>query len=382
MKYPKSRALIVRKTRKSMSESVLVTLERDVILDTAIGTTKRNQRQSYPYANGSELVVGGMDDPSKIMSTDYHIIGVFEGTELNEDEIEKLTTRLGRDALMPFQQIIIDCNPSYPSHWLNLRCNANRTTRILSRHQDNPNIYNRDGTITELGKKYIDRISRSLTGARRARLLLGQWAAQEGLVYENYDAAIHLIDRFEIPKEWPRFRCLDWGYTNPFVCQWWAIDPDDRLYRYREIYHTKRLVEDLTREIIALSTGEEFTQTVADHDAEDRATMERHGIKTTLAIKDVSRGLQAVEARLRIADDGKPRIFFLRDSLVASDPSLADAKRPTCTEQEFDCYVWPKGADGKANKEAPVKNDDHGMDTLRYACMSADNPVPVMDIFI
>ena len=55
-----------------------------------------------------------------------------------------------------------------------------------------------------------------------------------------------------------------------------------------------------------------------------------------------------------------------------TDQELVDAKAPTCTAQEFDCYIWPKDVDGKSKKEAPVKENDHGMDSMRYATMSVD----------
>ena len=29
---------------------------------------------------------------------------------------------------------------------------------------------------------------------------------------------------------------VDFGFTNPIVIQWWAEDPDGRLYLYRELY--------------------------------------------------------------------------------------------------------------------------------------------------
>jgi uncharacterized membrane protein len=56
---------------------------------------------------------------------------------------------------------------------------------------------------------------------------------------------------------------------------------------------------------VALSQGEAIEATVADHDAEDRATLERYGVYTQPATKDVSPGIQAVQARLRRAGDGK-----------------------------------------------------------------------------
>lgn len=374
MKYPGCRILAVRKTRKSMTDSVLVTFEEKVLPEgspLAEGPS-RQMRQVYRYPNRSELVIGGMDNATKIMSTEYDIIVVFESTELTEDDWEKLTTRL-RNGVIPYQQLLGDCNPAAPTHWLNQRCIAKRARRILSRHEDNP-------TVTE---QYLNTL-RNLTGARRARLYEGKWAAQEGLVYDGYDAAVHLLDRTTtlygltgdperpIPTAWRRFRVVDFGYTNPFVCQWWAIDPDGRLFRYREIYHTRRLVEDHARQINDLSAGEAFEVTVADHDAEDRATLERSGIPTTPALKAVTLGIQAVQSRLRAAGDGKRRLFLLRDSLVEVDEELQAAKRPTSTEEEFESYIWPKGKDGKTEKEEPVKKDDHGMDTTRYAVAHLD----------
>lgn len=360
--YPGARILLIRKTRKSLTDSVLVTFEEKVLKSDSglkLGPS-RQMRQVYRYPNGSEIVIGGMDNADKIMSTEYDLIGVFECTELNEDDWEKLTTRL-RNGVMPYQQIIGDCNPAHPQHWLNQRCNKGLTSRIISRHEDNP-------TVTP---KYLETLSR-LTGARRARLFEGKWVAQDGLVYDGFNHAVHLIDSFPIPEGWQKFRAIDFGFTNPFVCQWWAVDPDGRLFLYREIYKTKRIVEDHARQIIALSAGETFAYNVADHDAEDRATLARYGIRTIAATKDVSRGIQLVESRLTIAKDGKPRIFVMRDALVEADAELVEAKLPTCTAQEFDCYVWPQGSDNKPKKEQPVKMYDHGLDSLRYAVFSRD----------
>ena len=60
----------------------------------------------------------------------------------------------------------------------------------------------------------------------------------------------------------------------------------------------------------------------------------------------------------------------MRDSLVEVDEALREDTKPYCTEQEFDSYVWPKGQDGKAVKEQPVKLFDHGMDAMRYLVMA------------
>lgn len=362
-KYAGSRWLLARKTRVSLTESALVEFERSVLVGRAARIAHgagRANRQRYTYPNGSELVVGGLDKSSRIMSTQYDGIYVPEATELTEDDWESLTTR-NRNNVMPYQQMIADCNPGPPTHWLNLRANRGGMARLLSRHEDNP-------SVTEA---YLARL-RNLTGVRRKRLYEGVWAAAEGMVYEDWDATVHLIDRRDIPSHWRRFCVVDFGFTNPFVCQWWALDGDDRLYRYRELYRTQTLVSDHAEEIKRLSAGEHIEATIADHDAEDRATLHAAGIPTVPAHKAVGPGIQAVQDRLRPAGDGRPRLFLLRDSLVSRDERLVEAKKPLCTEQEIDGYVWEKAADGRPVKEAPVKVDDHGMDATRYACAYAD----------
>ena len=261
-----------------------------------------------------------------------------------------------------------DCNPGPPTHWILQR----PTLRLLhSRHEDNPTLYDEAGRRTPQGERTMA-ILDTLTGVRKDRLRDGRWAAVEGVVYEGWSRALHLIDPFPIPAEWRRIRSVDFGYTNPFVCQWWAMDGDGRMYRYREIYHTRRLVEDHAASILELTGSERIEATICDHDAEDRATLERHGVPTVPATKDVSPGIQAVQGRLALAGDGKPRLFLLRDALVDRDEALASAHKPTCTEQEIEVYSWPKGADGKPVKEQPVKVDDHGCDDARYAVAYVD----------
>ena len=100
--------------------------------------------------------------------------------------------------------------------------------------------------------------------------------------------------------------------------------------------------------------------------------MQKHGIHTQAAKKDVSPGIQAVKARLKVQPDGKPRLYFVRGALVEPDPLLEDEKKPLCTEDEITGYAWKKYPDGKPNKEEPVKVNDHGCDTTRYMVAHVD----------
>lgn len=374
-KYPGMSALMARKTLVSLTSTTLVTYTKRVLhpLDgvTFFGGSSQ-EPPHYRYPNGSRIVVGGMDKPSKIMSSDYDLIYIPEATELVEDDWESCTTRL-RNWVMPFQQLMGDCNPGPPHHWLKKRADAAVITMLESRHEDNPELFDAAGSLTERGRDYIGKLDR-LTGVRLLRLRKGIWAAAEGMVYADvWDPALHLIDRRELPDEWPRYWVVDFGYTNPFCWQQWAEDPDGRLYREREIYMTQRLVEDHCKDILKVTAKDPKPRAViCDHDAEDRATFERHaGVSTTAAHKAVSPGIQATASRMKVAGDGRPRLFFLRDSLVEIDRAHADAGHPTCTEEEVEGYVWDTSA-GRKKGEEPLKKDDHGMDGTRYMVADRD----------
>jgi hypothetical protein len=357
VRVPRIRALIVRKTRHSLTQSVLVTFEQRVVPPDwpILAGAARAHREAYHYPNGSEIALGGMDLSSRVMSSEYDLIYVPEATELAEGEWEDLTSRL-RHYVLPFQQLLADCNPDKPTHWLKRRCDAGRTLQLESRHEDNP-------TVTPAYLAVLD----ALTGPRKERLRFGRWAQAEGLVYGDWDAARHVVQPFSVPPSWPRYWAVDFGFTNPFVWQEWAQDPDGRLYLVREVYHTGRLVEDHARRIKELTRNSPRPRAVlCDHDAEDRATLERHlQLRTTPAPKEISPGIQSVASRLRLAGDGKPRLFVVRGALDERDPALDARKAPCSTAEEWDGYVWDTRA-GRKKGEAPMDRDDHGLDACRY----------------
>lgn len=393
---PNVRGLILRKTAVSLTASAVKTYETAVatqaLLDgtvTFFGGSKREPAQ-YRYSNGSSIALGGMDNPMKVMSTEYDWIFVQEATELQPDEWEMADSRL-RNGVLSFQQLIADCNPQDPMHWLKLDCEAGRTKMLHSRHEDNPRYFNDDGTMTEEGAAYIARLD-ALTGVRYLRLRKGIWAAAEGVIYEDFNPALHLVDQFEVPVDWQRIWAVDFGYVHPFVWQDWAIDPDGVMVLVQEIYRTQTLVEDHARTIRAsmgLGPIDSMTGRVlpyggpevrgwkakkpriilCDHDAEDRATLERHiGWPTRPASKNVKDGIQATSARFRLDGRGRPRIKFMRDAALGGrDPELVDAKRPASTPEEIPGYVW-----NDKGKDEPKKDLDDGDDTLRYCVMEVD----------
>lgn len=367
-KYPGSRHLAVRQTRTSMTESVLVTLEDKVLGQThpsVVNGPSRANRHEYQIGSSS-IVLGELEKPSKTFSAEYDTVAVFEAIETDEGDVEQLFRTL-RNGKMPYSQVIMDTNPGAPGHWLNQRAIEGRMTRLLSRHEDNPYLWDAKAKKwTIQGEKYIA-ILDALTGHRKQRLRFGKWVGADGVVYPEFDMRTHRIDAMPTGwQSWPKYRGIDFGYNDPFVCQWWAVN-DGCMYLYREIYRSGRIVEEHARDIVRLSQGEEYVATVADHDKEDRMTLAKHGVDSTPAEKDIASGIDMVRACLKVAGNGKPRLFVLRDCTVERDPALAEAYRPTSTIEEFDCYRWKKRAD-KSEKDEPVDRDNHGMDVLRYVC--------------
>ena len=405
---PGFRGLILRKTAVSLGSTTLVTYKEKVAkaaLDQRIVTWYGGSRQEaacYRYhrdgAVSAVIVVGGLDKPEKIMSSEYDLVFVDEATELSLTDWETIGTRL-RNGQRAQQQQIAACNPDSEHHWMIQRAQAGTLKMLYSTHRDNPAYVNRDGSYTPAGRTYILGKLSALTGIRRQRLFEGKWTSAEGIVYENWDPAIHLVNQLPKGSEtWTRWWTVDFGYSNPFVLQCWAEDPDGRLWLYREIYKTKTLVEDHAKTILRIvrrcavcckSKAEDHDcQTckvcelkwieprpravICDHDAEDRATLDRHlGLGTSKAHKTVKDGVQAVQSRLKVQGDGRPRLYIVRNAVVEIDKELEAAKLPLCTEQEITGYVWPEGVKPD-QRENPVKQDDHGCDAMRYMVAERD----------
>jgi PBSX family phage terminase large subunit len=269
-------------------------------------------------------------------------------------------------------RIFWDTNPDYPEHpvkvdYINHSGDLLESgrVRIKSWHfelEDN----------TFLTAEYLENVKVTTPpGMWYDRRIKGLWVSAEGLVYEGWNPEAHVIEPFEIPAEWPRVFGIDWGFVNPFVILFGAIDTDGRLYIYDEYYKTNTLIRDHAKEFyrrINYKDAEgriqkqEFSWGVADHDAQDNAEIRAFGINTRPAQKDVLIGLQKVAERLVIRQDGRPRVMIFKN--------CANVRR------EVGNYRWQELKDGKPAKEEPLKIDDHGPDVLRYIVMQLDHEKP------
>ncbi len=361
LKYPATRALLVRKTRASLTQSVLVTLEEKVIPPNhpVLLGPGRGHRHSYILPNKSELVIGGMDNANRIMSTEYDMILACEATELNLSDWEKLLTRL-RNAKMPYQQAIAECNPSYPEHWLNARANNGLMLRLISRHEDNPIYFDpKTAQWTPEGTRYITTLGR-LSGVRRRRLLEGTWAAPEGLVYESFSANIiapnpdspyHLPDAVK-----PLRACasIDWGWRDPAAILIAVEAPDGTIYIVDEIYQSQLPIPQLMEHCRAMFNHWDVETCFADRSRPELMDMlHKHDLPCCLPkSENIQNGIARVDSRLM---SEKLKILNSCHSLIAESARyqyLTESTETTTPNQNHRNLTKP--------------GHDHAMDALRY----------------
>jgi phage terminase large subunit len=346
--FPKLRVLWVRKTRASMTETVLEIFENKVQPDSSrvvLAGVARHVRSHYQFRNGSRIVLGGLDNVERIMSSEYDIIIAFEATEISAEDFEKLDTRL-RNGKGPYHQIVCECNPSYPAHWLKLYADAQKFTRVLSRHADNP----------ACTPEYIAALSR-LSGHRRARLFMGQWAAAEGMVYDRWDEAVYVRDRVGV--KWRRVVVsVDEGYANPCSVGLWLIDGDGYPHRADEWVQTGKLEAEVVNQVARYSLWAKkklklkLEAVIVDPSAAKLiGALGAAHLPVVGANNDVLDGIKTMQDKLVLDGQGRP--------CATVAPRCKDFRR------EIGGYTWLQNKDG-TKRDEPRKVDDHTMDESRY----------------
>ena len=356
LKYPGNRGLICRKTFASLRYTTKYTWDRYVCPPEYIKSYNQ-ETHICTLTNGSEILFLGLDDPNKIGSLEVGWIFIDEAIELTEDDYVMLQGRL-RLNTVPFRQLFMATNPSSGQHFLYKKfylsgdadCHVIEANSLENPH--NPEDYRQN--LLKLKGRYFE------------RYVLGRWIGFEGLVYDIVNPQTVIVESFEIPSHWPRYRSIDFGYTNPFVCQWWARCPDEEAtdkyhgwYMYQELYLSQHTVAKLAPKIKSVPGS--ILNTYADHDAEDRATLEEHQILTTQADKAIGTGIQQCYEMF-----GDDQIHFFADVNMELDLVLSSKNRPTSTVEELSNYRWAAAKKDHNAKELPIDIDNHGMDAMRY----------------
>jgi hypothetical protein len=162
-----------------------------------------------------------------------------------------------------------------------------------------------------------------------------------------------------------RFRAADWGYSSPACCLWFAVDYDNNLFVYRELYTKRNTADIFARKVLEMEDGEYIRYGILDSSTWARRgdigpsiaeTMIQEGCRwrqSDRSPRSRIAGKVEVHKRLRVDEDtGYPSMFIFSNclNLIRTLPMLPVDKNN------------PEDVDTTA--------DDHAYDALRYGCMS------------
>lgn len=379
--YPGNKVFMCRHESTSFKNTTLSTLLKligeieDLTKKKIIVNHHRTDRR-ITLINGSTIIYGALGDASdveRIKSLEIGAFAIDEASETTEGNYQMLKSRLRwrlpNGEFPPFFGLLAS-NPE-PGWVKNTFVTPEKMGCPLPNHIfiqalpcDNPH----------LPPSYLDDLRESNPAHWVTKYLEGSWDALKGQIFDGFDSDKSIVEPFEIPESWMRFRTLDHGQNNPTACYWCAVDTDGNIFIYRE-YYSPGVVSKHCKAIIKLSGDEEYEYTVLPHDLWNK-TKEKdgnlwsnyneyceHGIYGIRANNEVNAGLNRVNEFFfadpkRIhpitGEEGSPRLFIFSDcrNLILEIPD----------------YIWKEGED------KPVKVNDHGCDAIRYGIMTRPSP--------
>ena len=237
LNYPGLNALIMRRTLPELRENHVIPLLTEIK-----GAAKYNAAERvFRFPNGSRLRLGYCDsagDVYQYQGQEYDVIGLEEATHFTEEQMQFLTTcnRTVRRDFSP--RMYYTCNPGGVGHGWVKRLFIDRAYRRGERAADYAfipaRIYDNPALVTA-DPEYLRQLENLPDELRRA-YLDGDWDVLAGQFFREFSRARHVIEPFELPGWWRRFRSIDWGYNDPCAVLWHAVDGEGRVYTYRELY--------------------------------------------------------------------------------------------------------------------------------------------------
>ncbi len=216
-----------------------------------------------------------------------------------------------------------------------------------------------------LSKQEIKLLEGALDGPSLDSRRYGKFSSGEGLVYPEFDPAVHVIPPFPVPPEWQDAISIDPGLNNPLSAHWYAVDWDGNIYVVAEHFAAGRDVDFHARSIkhicglmgwksdskgryCALIDSAANQRTLASSKSVAELFCDNGILVNTNVNKDVFSGICRVKEYLK-RGNGRADIYIF----------------DTCRNmiEEFLTYSWGSG-------DSPKKVDDHCMDELRYYIMS------------
>ena len=220
-----------------------------------------------------------------------------------------------------------------------------------------------------LDKKEIEDMTKSMSEDELQSRRYGKFMQIGGLVYGEFDENIHVIDPFDVPKDWYDNISIDPGLNNPLSCHWYA-EYDGNVYVIAEhfesgkdvAYHAQRIKEISSSldwplhngRICALIDSAAGQKTLASSKSVVDLFYENDILVNPKVNKDMFSGINVVKRYLRDGQ-GKAHLFIFKNCVNLI--------------QEFKSYWWSDKSDN------PIKKDDHALDELRYYLVSKNKPL-------
>ena len=201
----------------------------------------------------------------------------------------------------------------------------------------------------------------------------GKFLSNGGMVYSEFDPLVHVIEPFDVPKDWFDTISIDPGLHNPLSAHWYAVDYDGNIYVIAEHYFSNKTVEwhaDKIREkCIKLGWKQRngFIDALIDSAANQKTLASEKSVAelfydnkinvNTKVNKDLFAGISRVKSYLKnIKGEARLKIFSTCTNLI----------------REIKGYFW-------GNADTPIKKDDHALDELRYYIMTKPEPTKQFD---
>jgi hypothetical protein len=227
--------------------------------------------------------------------------------------------------------------------------------------------------------------------------LEGDWTVVEGAFFDCWRYDKHVIDPFQVPPHWARFRSADWGSAKPFSVGWWAIVQDD--YTVTAKGNTKAARRLLPRGALVrykewygcTSTPNVGLKLTAEAVADGIVERERGEPKLRYAVLDPAcfkedGGPSIAERINRVLVGAGKRPFHAADNArVVGRGSMGgwDQLRSRMVGQDDLPMIYCFSTCGASIRTVPAlshdpakpedvdtESEDHAADEWRYACMS------------
>ena len=227
---------------------------------------------------------------------------------------------------------------------------------IPAKLQDNPYLMQTDDYLIMLS---------SLPEVQRKQFLEGDWGAFENSAFPEFSIATHVVQPFDVPRNWLRFRTCDWGYSSAACVLWIAVDFDNNFWIYRE-YYTKRVTADIfARQVLEKEHDEYIRYGILDSSTWARRGDAGPSIAETMIHEGCKWRPSDRSPRSRIA--GKlalhKQLSLDRDT---NQPKLKVFSN--CTNLIRTLPMLP--VDKNNPEDVDTDAEDHAYDALRYGVMS------------